>query len=285
MIHHSSSHRERIRSLLSELGASPKRSLGQNFLVSERAIERILLAVRGLNPSSLVEVGPGLGALTESLKGFAVPLQLIELDHLFCQYWEKQGLSVVEADALKLNWSALELPEGSCLVSNLPYQIAASLVVDRSLGPVSLSSMVLMFQKEVAQRLVASPSTKEYGFLSVVAQSFWHLEFLLEAAPNEFYPAPKVASRVMVFKRFKDSPVPVDLAAGFLQFLKASFSHRRKRLMKNLLSKSSEFGINPGGWEKLFDELQLDRMVRAEELSPAQHQELYLLSQRQNKAE
>ena len=92
------------------------------------------------------------------------PELLVELDREFSKYWMAEGLRVYEVDALKLNWDTLKVSPQGLLVSNLPYQISSRIVIDRSLGPDTLTYMVLMFQKEVAERIVAQPRTKAYGF-------------------------------------------------------------------------------------------------------------------------
>ena len=105
-------------------------------------------------------------------------------------------------DALKFSWSDLESVP-TCLVSNLPYQISSSLVIEVSTVADSVEEMILMFQKEVAQKIKSQPGDKDYGILSVIAQSFWDVEKICDAAPACFYPAPKVASRVLDFRRKK----------------------------------------------------------------------------------
>src|SRR5690606_8077538 len=111
----------------------------------------------------IVEVGPGLGSLTEDLLACGNNLLLIELDAKFAEFWRSRGVDVIEGDALDLRWDELRLPAGSRLVSNLPYQIGSRLVVDVSVSAPAIDSMVLMFQKEVAERMAAAPKSKAYG--------------------------------------------------------------------------------------------------------------------------
>lgn len=263
--------RERLQNVLNETGLQAKRSLGQNFLVSDHVIEKIIERARSFAPSSLIEIGPGPGALTHFLKDMA-PLRLIELDRTMAAYWREKGLEVLEEDALKTDWNSL-IADGTVLVSNLPYQISSSLVIERSLDDKPLKGMVLMFQKEVAQRIRAAAGTADYGLLTVISQTFWTVDTVAEAGPRDFTPAPRVASRVLAF-------APKELPAGlnrekFLGFVKAAFSQRRK-LMKSNLS----------GWlhgRQVPLPVLLERMgamgfketARAEELSPARFLELY----------
>lgn len=253
-----------LKEKMAELEIRSKRSLGQNFLVSDQVVDRIVHAVRSVRPAFLIEIGPGLGALTDPLAEFH-PL-LVELDHDLALYWRERNYQVIETDALKMDWDQLTLPENTWLVSNLPYQISTHLVVDRCFGPKRLSGMVLMFQKEVAQRLMASIRTPEYGLLSVMAQTFWDIKKVADASPRDFHPPPKVASRVLKFVRR-----PVSLELGFLTFVKVAFSHRRKFLLKNL----GALGDKNVHWPAFMEEMSIDLKARAEELTPAQFAELY----------
>lgn len=267
--------KQKLEARAASLGVSAKRSLGQNFLVSENVVGKIISKVTEFSTSSSrwVEIGPGLGSLTDRLletRGERT-LQLIELDRELADFWRKScaenpGLSVEEADALQFDWSKLD---ADILVSNLPYQIAASLVVELSTCPNSIQKMVLMFQKEVAQRIRARPKTEDYGLLSVVAQVFWKAEMVCEAGPRDFSPAPRVASRVLSFER-KASPVPGE-EQKFLKFVKAAWAQRRKKLITNLGSYVSK-DILRDQWPKL----GLSETARAEELDPSAYLPLYL---------
>ena len=118
---------ERLKQALEELGIAAKKSLGQNFLVSDTVIERIINQVRDFKPEAMIEVGPGPGALTYFLKQMNVPLQLIELDRVIAEYWRSKGLPVLEEDALQLDWEQLysaNAGKNLVFVSNLPYQIS-----------------------------------------------------------------------------------------------------------------------------------------------------------------
>lgn len=246
----------------------PKRSLGQNFLVNSQKIAQIIDEAKYLKPETVVEVGPGLGALTLHLKDTFPKLTLLEMDDLFVQYWRDQGCHVMAGDALQMNWQELGL-KNALLVSNLPYQIAGRLVVDRSVDPAGLEAMILMFQKEVAQRITARHPSPDYSLLTVVAQTFWETKHFAELGPNDFYPPPKVASRVVVFRR-RDASHLGD-PQKFLDFIKLSFSQRRKFLKKSLLT-----WVTQNKLETAFAELALPLTVRPEEISVPKFQQLYL---------
>jgi len=254
---------EELKARLLEMGLEPKKAFGQNFLVSPHVIGKIVEAVRERSFAEIIEIGPGLGALTEPLLKLGLRPRLIELDRDLVNYWRQRGLEVIDQDALKVNWGDLALRAPTLLVSNLPYQISTHLVIDRCLGPRELQHMVLMFQKEVAQRLVAVPSTKEYGLLSVMAQLHFRMKKVVDAAPQDFFPAPKVASRVLAFER---QELGCALGLPFLKFVKGAFAFRRKFLLKNLkgvVDKSKH-----GQLIEVLGALGHSEKVRAEELSP-----------------
>lgn len=258
-----------IKARLAEMGLEPKKAFGQNFLVSPHVIDKIVGAVRASEFANLIEIGPGLGALTEPLLAVGLRPRLIELDRDLVEHWRGRGLEVTDGDALKVDWNDLVGSALTLLVSNLPYQISTSLVIDRCFGPEALKQMILMFQKEVAQRLVAEPRTKDYGLLSVMAQLHFSMHKVADAAPRDFFPPPKVASRVLSFTRREG----VRLGPRFLTFVKGAFAFRRKFLLKNLravVDKSKHARL-----ESALAAMGLNLKARAEELSPAQFVELF----------
>ena len=187
---------------------------------------------------------------------------MVELDRQLAEHWRQEGLSVLEADALQIDWQQFEKHEGPrVLVSNLPYQISSSLVIDRCLDAEPLDFMVLMFQKEVAQRLRARQQDELYGMLSVVAQSFWKMETLLEASSRDFFPPPKVASRVLSFTK---KPTPVENKRKYFKFVKACFLHPRKLLVSNLQEGQ---GIAKEVSLEILKKMKFSEKARAGELS------------------
>ncbi len=264
--------RERLEQTLQELGILAKKSLGQNFLVSDLVIERIINQVKQFQPEVLIEVGPGPGALTYFLQQMNVPLTLIELDRVIAAYWRERGVPVIEEDALRLDWSQFYSDKKVVFVSNLPYQISSSIVIDRSLEDRGVEHMVLMFQKEVAQRIRAPAKSEHYGLLSVIAQTFWKTEMVTEAGPRDFSPPPRVASRVLCFTRLQSD---VKNREAFLKFVKAGFAQRRKLLKSNLSGLLNQKKLTEEqliGW---LAEMGFKETARAEELSPAQFVRLY----------
>lgn len=275
----------KIDERLELLNQKAKRSLGQNFLIDQKVVDTIVGRVAdsvgrvvdgdvNIKESSQeeeevslklqwIEIGPGLGSLTDSLRPYL--LKVIELDSAFAEFWRSQDLDVVEMDALKFDWSSIEKPVG--LVSNLPYQISSRIVVEMSINSVP-AIMVLMFQKEVADRMISKKMSSSYGFLSVIAQSFWTIEKVIFVSPNCFSPRPKVDSQVLEFKA-KNSKIKN--RAKYVEFVKSCFLERRKKISNKakklkLLEEFKEF----------FEANKLSLDMRAEELTPENFENLFL---------
>ncbi len=265
---------KRAKDLLSEFFDRPvfaKKSLGQNFLVNDSVIAKIIAAATALQAQSAIEIGPGPGALTQQLRHHFDQLLLIELDKDFAEHWRSEGLKVIEEDALQFDWQ-IPSPEKTVLVSNLPYQIASSLIIERSLDKQPLCGLILMMQKEVAERLMARPHTSEYGLTTVITQSFWQLKKVVDAGSHDFKPAPKVQSRVLQFSQGPAASWPVQDKRKFLTFVKTCFQQKRKILRTNLKSLCAEPVINQLFADK---DLPLTPTTRAEELSVAQFHDLF----------
>ena len=258
---------ERLDKRVNELQILAKKSLGQNFLISDHVIHKIIEAVAQFSPEKVIEIGPGCGALTDLLREKYQHLTLIELDRVFVDFWKSQNLNVIAGDALQIDWA---FAEGQFLVSNLPYQISSSLVIERSLDKKMLQAMVLMFQKEVAQRIRAQCQTEHYGLLSVIAQEFWTITTVCDAGPRDFRPPPKVASRVL---QFIPRVSNIENRSGYLSFVKACFQQRRRVLSNNLHGLGPSFDVS-----RLVDWLRLNQKsekIRVEELSPLEINGLY----------
>ena len=240
-------------------------------------VNKIIVAVKKNQIDHLIDIGPGHCALTRHLFEVDYQLTLIELDRMFSKYWkdkleENVGIHqkiLIEQDALKADWDSIILKgKNNFLVSNLPYQISSSILIDRAMVENPLMGMALMFQKEVAQRIKASNKDSNYGMLSVVAQTFWKIETLLEASSGDFSPAPKVASRVLTFER-KESPILEK--KRFLKFVKHCFVHPRRMMIGNL----QEGNLVKDQLLQAFKELEIKEKTRPQELKVIQFEKLY----------
>jgi 16S rRNA (adenine1518-N6/adenine1519-N6)-dimethyltransferase len=216
---------------------TPRKRFGQNFLIDEGVIHGIVAAIAPATTDTVVEIGPGLGALTQPLLERLPHLHVVELDRDLVarldSRWPRTRLTIHAGDALKFDFGAL----GTDLriVGNLPYNISSPLLFHLADFAPSLRDMHFMLQKEVVLRMVAAPSTPDYGRLSVMLQRRFHLEHLFDVPPTAFNPAPKVDSAIV--RLIPKSPaeiVPLDDAL-FARLVQAAFAQRRKTL-KNTLS-------------------------------------------------
>lgn len=248
-------------------GAKAHKGLGQNFLMDDGVISEIVAASVKDPEVPVVEIGPGLGVLTRILATEAQKVWAVELDRakLGILHRELQGLPVeiLNMDALKLDLSELWGEKKGVLVGNLPYYITSPLIMHFLEQKESLQSMIVMVQKEVADRLVARPGGKDYGILSIATQLSAHPEKILEVPPKAFLPAPKVTSAVV---RFDLRPYPGFRVQekDFFRVVKASFSQRRKTLVNSL---SGGLSVDKKIVSQILALAGIDEQRRAETLS------------------
>ena len=243
------------KNFLKDLNLRPKKKLGQNFLINIRTARTIFSEVKKNRPP-YIEIGPGAGALTRLFPPSEIPsLTLIEKDKKIAGYWRERGFSVLQQDALKTNRA--QLPSPSTLFGNLPYHLAGPLILKLSPVAERFSALIFMMQDEVSERMRAGHSTKDYGLLSVMAQTFWDMKRTAFAGKKDFYPSPKVEGRVLTFRPKKTG----ESAQQLLTFLKMCFAQRRKKLIRKL-------PVPLTLAEKLLSEMNHGLNARAEELTP-----------------
>lgn len=244
-----------------------RKRFGQHFLRDTDVIERIVDAIDPRSGEALVEIGPGLGALTWPLLGRCGRLCVIEVDRDLAQRLRRRAeLQVVEADVLEVDFAALAQQAGTPLrlIGNLPYNISSPILFHLLDFAPQIVDQHFMLQAEVVQRMTALPATKAYGRLSVMLQWRYDIEHLLDVGPNSFDPPPRVDSSVV---RMQPRAAPVPVSPDLLsEIVKVAFSQRRKLLRHTL-----------GRWleERVFrGEFDLQR--RAEEVPVAHYLELAL---------
>ena len=240
--------------LLKQLQISPKKQLGQNFLVHSLTAQKIADEVKKC-PSPWMEVGPGLGALTQFFGEDKSLITLVEKDKKIAQYWESKGFHTLCKDALKISWEDLQK---ITLFGNLPYEIASPIILKACQFQSKIPNMVLMIQKEVSERVQSKNKSKKYSLLSVMAQTFWKIHRIQVVEPKKFYPIPKVAGHTLVFTA-KNTALS---ATDFLKFLKACFLQKRKILYKKIPFLTHQKAL------QLLLEMNFNQNTRAEELSP-----------------
>jgi 16S rRNA (adenine1518-N6/adenine1519-N6)-dimethyltransferase len=228
-----------------------KAKLGQNFLADRGAAVRIVEALGDISARTVVEIGPGRGALTEVLAGRAGRLIAIEVDRILAaqlrmKYAARRTVEIIEADVLSIDFDGLFRPRPGALtgfvpilekadvVGNIPYYITSDILLRLFAFHPHFETLVLMVQREVADRIAAKPGSRDYGLLSATAQLYAKVEKLFTLPPGAFAPPPKVHSSVL---RLKIAPRFERLRVGeadFTEFLKLSFGQKRKTLMNNL---------------------------------------------------
>ena len=222
-----------------------RKRFGQHFLTDHAVIDSIVRAINPLPAQPLVEIGPGLGALTGPLQARCKALTVIELDRdLAARLRRQEGLDVIEADVLTVDFAALAARLGGPLrvVGNLPYNISTPILFHLLASVEHVCDQHFMLQKEVVQRMAATPGSKDYGRLSVMLQWRYRIESVLDVPPEAFDPPPRVHSAIV---RMEPLPLDVSVDADKLSALVAvAFSQRRKILRGTLGRWMEQQGID-----------------------------------------
>jgi len=255
----------------------PRKRFGQNFLVDDNVITQIVDAIDPKPKENLVEIGAGLGAITDRVFERTSHLQVIEIDRDLSarlqQKYQGKDFVVHEADALKFDFSTLFTNSPSLRVfGNLPYNISTPLLFHLLEYSAGIKDMIFMLQKEVVTRMAASPCHHEYGRLSVMIQYACQVTRLFDISPQSFAPPPKVMSSMVILRPYHaDRPHPLAKNyAHFANLVNVAFQHRRKTL-KNALGKLFPHAV--------FEQAEVDPLQRPETVTVSQYIKLSNLSQ------
>ncbi|HOB20989.1 MAG TPA: 16S rRNA (adenine(1518)-N(6)/adenine(1519)-N(6))-dimethyltransferase RsmA [Candidatus Atribacteria bacterium] len=272
-----------LKELLERHGFHFSKSLGQNFLIDRNILNKIIEGARVTSSDYCLEVGPGVGTLTRALAEKAAFVAAVEIDKRLLPVLEEtlEGLDnvrVIHGDILKLDIGRLaaDVFSGSPfkVVANLPYYITTPIIMRFLEEDLPFTTIVIMVQKEVAERMSAAPGTKDYGALTVAVQYYTRPRIVARAPASVFMPPPKVDSVVIALERRDEPPVMVKDKAGFFRMISALFSQRRKTLLNTLLAS----GLTDLGKEDLTHRLAsagIDPRRRAETLSLEELARLY----------
>ncbi len=231
-----------LKEFLDQNGLAMQKKFGQNFLVNEQARRAIVDGLDVHEGTTVWEVGPGLGAMTDELLRRGVNLTAFEIDHGFARlisqffedYTEKGNFRLVEGDVLK-NWQKIaeeNVPDR--FFGNLPYNIAATIIGDTINAGIRFEKCVFTIQKEVGQRMVAKAGTDDYSSFSVLCQWAYDVKTVLDLAGGNFWPKPNVVSRAVLMTKKTDFPRCKNPQA-FMKLIRALFASRRKTVRNNLL--------------------------------------------------
>ena len=268
------------KAVLERHGFTFKKSFGQNFLTDTNILQKIVDTAEIDDQVNVIEIGPGIGALTEFLAERAAQVMAFEIDHRLVPILEDtlrdfDNVTVVNEDILKVdlaqhiqNFKNPDLPIK--VVANLPYYITTPILMHLIESGIPFSEFVVMMQKEVADRISAQPNTKAYGSLSIAVQYYMTAKVAFIVPRTVFVPAPNVDSAILKMVRRPEPAVAVEDESFFFKVSKASFTHRRKTLWNNL---TGYFGKTEEVKDKLtkaLDQAGLSPSVRGEALSLAE---------------
>ncbi len=260
------------RKKLESRGFSPNKRFGQNFLTDENVLDGIVEAA-GIEPSDTVlEIGPGTGALTRRLAEKAAGVCAVEIDRglagmLEDEFKDDERVRIICGDVLKTDLNAL-LSEYAPVkvVANLPYYITTPILLELLPDERLFKSFVIMIQKEVADRMSATPGNKDYGALSLMIRYYGEPQIIMDVPPSAFYPAPEVTSAVVRIDRHETPPVRSDDPDRMFALIRAAFGKRRKTLV-NAVSSDPKLNLSPDSIRNALRSMGIDEAVRGEKLS------------------
>ena len=268
------------KAVLERHGFTFKKSFGQNFLTDTNILQKIVDTAEIDDQVNVIEIGPGIGALTEFLAERAAEVMAFEIDHrlvpiLADTLRDFDNVTVVNEDILKVdlaqhiqNFKNPDLPIK--VVANLPYYITTPILMHLIESGIPFSEFVVMMQKEVADRISAQPNTKAYGSLSIAVQYYMTAKVAFIVPRTVFVPAPNVDSAILKMVRRPEPAVAVEDESFFFKVSKASFTHRRKTLWNNLTGYFGKTEEVKDKMTKALDQAGLSPSVRGEALSLAE---------------
>lgn len=252
-----------------------QKKFGQNFLIDPNVLERIMDAAEITGEDCVLEIGPGIGTMTQYLCERARHVISVEIDKNLIPILEDtlaayDNKTIINEDILKVDMNRLaeEYNGGKPMkvVANLPYYITTPIIMGLFENKVPLKSITIMVQKEVADRMQEEPGTKDYGALSLAVQYYARPEIVANVPPNCFIPRPNVGSAVIRLTRYEEPPVIVKDEKKMFELIRASFNQRRKTLV-NGLGNARNLNLSKDRITKALEEMGLSPMVRGETLS------------------
>lgn len=276
MTHPSMASPRAVREALEALGIRPRKRWGQHFLIDGNTVERVVSAADLTVDDVVLEIGPGLGVLTERLAGIVQSVVAVEIDPklaswLSQRFADHSHVQIIQDDALKMNWASVLSSTGRVTaLGNLPYNITSPLL-DRLIGHRDrIKHAAWMVQREVAEKLLATPGTRETSSLGILTQAFCTLERAFGVSKNAFYPPPDVESVVLQI-RPREGPTFTAPEAAFRQAVRAAFGVRRKTLRRAL---SIGLRITTEQADQVLQTAEIDARRRGETLTLAEFDRL-----------
>ncbi|WP_058305640.1 16S rRNA (adenine(1518)-N(6)/adenine(1519)-N(6))-dimethyltransferase RsmA [Gracilibacillus massiliensis] len=274
---------KRTKEIMNKYGFSFKKSLGQNFIIDVNILRNIITKAGITKEMDAIEIGPGIGALTEQLAIAANEVVAFEIDGRLLPILEDtlnpyNNINIINQDILKANMMEIwnRYFQGDRLVkvvANLPYYITTPILMQLLMAKLPISSITVMIQKEVAERMAAKESTKEYGSLSIAIQYYTEASVEMIVPKTVFMPQPRVDSAVLHLKMREKPPVQVENEPFFFNFVQSSFQQRRKTLRNNL-SRHFKDKLSKPELEAGFEKIGIDGTRRGESLTIKEFAEL-----------
>ncbi len=248
-----------------------EKKYGQNFLIDTHILRKIMGAAQITKEDSVLEIGPGIGTLTQYLAEAAGRVVAVEIDKDLIPILEEtlapyDNITILNADILKVDLQKLSEEQGGRplkVVANLPYYITTPIIMALFESHVPIESITVMVQSEVAERMQVGPGTKDYGALSLAVQYFSKPEVMVRVPASCFIPRPKVDSTVIRLTRHIDPPVEVDDEAYLFAVIRASFNQRRKTLVNGLVNAGS-LGVTRQQVEDVLEQMGVSKTIRGE---------------------
>lgn len=259
-----------------------QKKYGQNFLIDPQVLYKIIRSAEITKEDCVLEIGPGIGTMTQYLAESAGKVVAVEIDKALIPILketlaEYDNVTVIHDDILKLDINKIvqEKNEGRPIkvVANLPYYITTPIIMSLFESRIPLKSITVMVQKEVADRMQVGPGTKDYGALSLAVQYYARPEIVANVPPNCFIPRPGVGSTVIRLTKYEDAPVRVKDEAFLFALIRASFNQRRKTLV-NGLTNASGLGLRKEQIQGALEKMGLPQTIRGEALTLGQFGEL-----------
>ena len=259
-----------------------QKKFGQNFLIDEHVLDKIIRAAEITKDDFVLEIGPGIGTMTQYLACAAREVTAVEIDRALIPILEDtlkeyDNVSIINEDILKVDIAALAKEKNGGrpikVVANLPYYITTPIIMGLFESHVPIDSITIMVQKEVADRMQVGPGTKDYGALSLAVQYYAKPEIVAIVPPNCFMPRPNVGSAVIRLTRHKEVPVQVNDEKLMFKIIRASFNQRRKTLA-NGLNNAPDIHLSKEVIQESIEELGVPVTIRGEALTLQQFAQL-----------
>lgn len=266
--------KEQVKKILEQNDIIVKKQYGQNFLLDDNILKNIVKSAELKKDTNVIEIGPGLGFLTNYLQQATTNVLCYEIDEQMVKHLNElnYNISIINDDFLKRNLNKdfkniFDNSNNITLVANLPYYITTPILLKVLEETTRIDKMIVMMQTEVAKRLCGKPSTKDYNALSVLIQYFTNPRIIFNVSPKSFFPEPNVESSVVMIEKKEEPLLEVENLDFFLKFNRNIFAQRRKTLYNNI---QKAYNYDKGLIKKIIKENNLDESVRSEELDVSQ---------------